>query len=55
MMIITSIAIPDRRIGHLTRIEYPSISAKVKLHGITKPMIVTKKLQEEQKCSKDLL
>lgn len=39
--------IPGCRIGHLTRTEYPSTSAKVKLQGITKPMIVTKKLQKK--------
>jgi hypothetical protein len=35
-------SIPGCRIGHLTRTEYPSTKAKVKLQGITKPMIVTK-------------
>lgn len=34
--------IPGWRIGHLIRTEYPSTIAKVKLHGITKPIIVTK-------------
>jgi hypothetical protein len=35
-------SIPGCRTGHLTRTEYPSTIASVKLHGIVKPMIVTK-------------
>uniref|UniRef100_A0A2P2NEB6 Uncharacterized protein n=1 Tax=Rhizophora mucronata TaxID=61149 RepID=A0A2P2NEB6_RHIMU len=35
-------SIPGCRTGHLTKTEYPSTMASVKLHGIARPMIVTK-------------
>lgn len=43
-MMISSI--PFWRMGHLTSTEYPSSSVSVKLHGITNPIIVTKKQKE---------
>lgn len=50
---------PDCCIEHLARIEYPSSSTKVKLHGMAKPMTVTKKLQYEnvtmEKCVTTLI
>lgn len=46
MMILN---IPDWPTGNLVRMEYPSSIAKVKLHGMTKPMIVTKKLWHQHK------
>lgn len=42
------VIVPGCLRGHLTRTEYTSTSAKVKPQGITKPMIVTKKLQKKK-------
>lgn len=39
--------IPGWRAGRLTKTENTSTTANVKLHGITNPIIVTKKLQPE--------
>lgn len=36
--------IPSCRTGHWTRMEYPSSRARVTLHGMTRPMTVTRKL-----------
>jgi hypothetical protein len=35
---------PGTRRGHPTKTEYTSIMASVQLHGMTRPMIVTRKL-----------